>query len=94
MTTEFQNRVYKIVKRIPRGKTMTYKDVALKLGNKYLARAVGNALNKNHNLAIPCHRVTGSDGGIGGYNKGIQKKIKILKKEMGFSFNTKIKSLS
>jgi O-6-methylguanine DNA methyltransferase len=44
-------------------------------------RAVGNILNKNRDLKIPCHRVIRSDGKIGGYNRGIKKKIALLKKE-------------
>ena len=79
--TEFQKRVYAVVKKIPRGQVLTYQEVAVKLGNQGLARAIGNALNKNKNPMIPCHRVIRSDGGIGGYNRGSLEKIKILKKE-------------
>ncbi|MBI4709270.1 MAG: MGMT family protein [Candidatus Portnoybacteria bacterium] len=78
---EFQKRVYNIVKRIPRGKVLSYKQVAAKLGNKKLARAVGNALNKNRDPKVPCHRVIRSDGKIGGYAWGTKKKTKTLKKE-------------
>lgn len=60
---------------------MTYKQVAVKLGNAGLARAVGNALNKNKDTKVPCHRVIRSDGQAGGYAKGTKKKIAILKKE-------------
>jgi O-6-methylguanine DNA methyltransferase len=56
--TNFSKRVYDIVKTIPKGEVLTYEEVAIKLGNKNLARAVGNALNKNPNQKeIPCHRV-------------------------------------
>lgn len=79
--TEFEKRVYDIVKKIPRGKILTYKQVAVKLGNVDLARAVGNALNKNRDSKVPCHRVIRSDGKIGGYAHGTGKKIAILKKE-------------
>lgn len=62
----FQNRVFAIVKKIPRGKVLTFKQIALKLGCIGLARAVGNALNKNKNREIPYHRVVRSDGQVGG----------------------------
>lgn len=79
--TEFEKRVYNVVKKIPRGQVLTYGEIAVKLGNARLARAVGNALNKNSLKAVPCHRVIRSDGQIGGYAKGTKKKIAILKKE-------------
>jgi len=60
---------------------LTYQQVALKLGQKGLARAVGNALNKNQDPRIPCHRVIRSDGRVGGYNKGSLQKLRILKME-------------
>jgi len=79
MPTKFQQRVYALVKKIPRGKTTTYKAIAKKL--KTSPRAVGQALNKNYNPKIPCHRVIKSDNTPGGYNRGIKKKIELLKKE-------------
>ncbi len=78
---KFSNGVYQVVKKIPRGQVLTYKQVAKKLGNTGLARAVGNALNKNPFLNVPCHRVVRSDGFVGGYARGSKKKIEILKKE-------------
>jgi methylated-DNA-[protein]-cysteine S-methyltransferase len=81
MITLFQKKVYNIVKRIPKGRVLTYKEVAERLGNPKAYRAVGNALNKNHNPQIPCHRVIKSNGSIGGYNKGADKKKALLKKE-------------
>ncbi len=77
----FKEKVFDIVKSIPKGKTMTYAEVAKKAGNPKAYRAVGNILNKNHNSLIPCHRVIRSDGSIGGYNKGTKKKEELLKKE-------------
>lgn len=77
----FTEKVYKIVKEIPKGKTMTYKEVAILAGKPKAFRAVGNILNKNFNSEIPCHRVIRSDGKIGGYNRGGDNKIKILKDE-------------
>ena len=79
--SDFQKKVYQIVKTIPKRKVLTYKQVAEKLGNKNLARAVGNALNKNKDPKVPCHRVIRSDGKIGGYNRGAKKKIALLRKE-------------
>jgi methylated-DNA-[protein]-cysteine S-methyltransferase len=79
--TNFQKKVYKAVKKVPKGKVFTYKQVAEILGNKNLARAVGSALNKNRDRSVPCHRVIRSDGKIGGFAKGAKRKIAILKKE-------------
>lgn len=80
----FQKRVYEIVKRIPKGKTMSYGQIARKL--KTSPRAVGQALKKNPSLIkIPCHRVIMSDGKIGGYKgnskKNIRVKRELLKQE-------------
>lgn len=77
----FQSKVYAVVKKIPKGKTLTYKQVAEKIGQPGACRAVGNALNKNYDPAIPCHRVVRSDGSMGGYNRGSDQKAKILKAE-------------
>ena len=79
--TLFQQKVYGAVKRIPQGKVLTYKQVAEKIGKPNSFRAVGNALNKNYDSKIPCHRVIRSDGKLGEYNRGISEKIKLLKKE-------------
>lgn len=79
--TNFQNEVYDVVKKIPRGKVLAYKEVARLTGRPKAFRAVGNILNKNQDARIPCHRVIRSDGQIGGYRKGKDKKIALLKKE-------------
>jgi len=84
MITEFQKRVYEIVKKIPKGKTTTYKAIALKL--KSSPRAVGQALKVNpYAPKVPCHRIIMSNGKIGGYAgsnpKNIRKKIQLLKSE-------------
>jgi O-6-methylguanine DNA methyltransferase len=79
--SEFYNKVYNVVRTIPRGKTMTYGEVARAVGKPGAARAVGNALNKNRDPKIPCHRVIRFDGNIGGYNKGTKLKIRLLKSE-------------
>ena len=77
----FSQKVYEVVKKIPKGKVLTYKEVAKKAGNVLASRAVGNILNKNYDPKIPCHRVVRSDGNMGGYNRGAKNKIKILKAE-------------
>lgn len=80
--TEFEKTVFQITQRIPKGKISTYGQIARIMGNKYYARAVGNALNKNpYQIIIPCHRVIKSNGKIGGFSSGTEKKIKLLKKE-------------
>ena len=78
----FQNKVYVVVGQIPKGKTMTYKQVAKAVGSPKAYRAVGNALNKNTDTKkVPCHRVIKSDGSVGGYALGFKKKMALLKKE-------------
>ncbi len=79
--TSFQNKVYSVVGKIPPGRALTYKRVAELAGFPRAWRAVGSILNKNHNPDIPCHRVIRSDGKIGGYNKGVDKKKILLQKE-------------
>ena len=91
-TTSFQSKVYKVVKNIPKGKTLTYKEVAGLSGYPRAYRAVGNILNKNRDTKIPCYRVIRSDGKIGGYNRGAKKKIALLKKE-GIIINIKNKKV-
>ncbi|MCX6813435.1 MAG: MGMT family protein [Candidatus Azambacteria bacterium] len=81
----FANEVLKAVRRIPKGKTRTYKEIAAAAGRPRAWRAVGNILNKNFNPKIPCYRVIRSDGKIGGYNRGMNKKIFLLKKEKALS---------
>lgn len=66
----FTERVYEIVKAIPKGKVMTYKQVAALAGQPNASRAVGNIMSKNYNPEVPCHRVVRSDGKMGGYNRG------------------------
>ena len=82
--TKFQRKVWSYIKKIPRGKVKTYKQVAIAINRPKSARAVANAVGKNP-LApkIPCHRVIKSDGSIGGYSGkgGVKTKKKLLKKE-------------
>jgi len=74
----FSEKVYAVVKKIPKGRVLTYKEVAKRAGKPLASRAVGNILNKNHDPKIPCHRVIRSDGKLGGYNGGARKKQEIL----------------
>ena len=90
--TEFQKIVWNEIKRIPRGQTITYKELAAKIGRPKAYRAVANACAKNPQLIIiPCHRVIRSDRQLGGYMgaKGIERKKKLLKKE-GIKFKDNI----
>ncbi|MCX6711448.1 MAG: MGMT family protein [Candidatus Woesearchaeota archaeon] len=78
---KFSEKVYKITKKIPRGRVSTYGEIAHALNTKAY-RAVGSALNKNpYAPIVPCHRVVNSDGKIGGFADGTNKKIKMLEKE-------------
>ena len=82
--TKFQISVWKEIKKIPKGQTKTYKDIAVALKKPKSSRAVANACGKNPLLIeIPCHRVIRSDGKLGGYSGkgGIQQKRKLLKEE-------------
>ncbi len=77
----FSEDVLKVICKVPRGKLVTYKQVAHALGTKAY-RAVGRALKENKTpVIVPCHRVVMSNGSIGGYNKGVDKKIRLLKSE-------------
>ncbi len=82
MTSQpFSQKVYEVVSAIKKGETLTYVEVAKLAGSPNAARAVGNILNKNYNPKIPCHRVIRSDGTIGGYNRGLDAKAKLLREE-------------
>lgn len=84
--SEFYYLVYDFVKTIPKGKTATYKEVAVAIGHPKAYRAVGNALNKNPFAPIvPCHRVIKSNGEVGGFASGTQKKIQLLSGELKLS---------
>jgi methylated-DNA-[protein]-cysteine S-methyltransferase len=74
----FAEKVRDVVRKIPKGKTMTYKQVAARAGNANAARAVGTVMRKNYEADIPCHRVINSDGSIGAYNRGGPKRKREL----------------
>ena len=79
---DFDDSVMRISAQIPKGKVTTYKEIALALGGAGYSRAVGNALNGNKKpVVIPCHRVIRSNGDIGGYAGGTEKKIRLLASE-------------
>lgn len=83
----FTEKVLAVVKRIPKGQVLTYKEVARRAGSKRAYRAVGNILNRCGGMrgGIPCHRVVRSDGTVGGYAWGTKKKEKLLRKEKAIS---------
>ena len=82
--TTFQKKVWQELLKIPKGKTKSYKELAIAIGNPKAARAVANACGKNpYPLKIPCHRAIRSDGSIGGYSGvgGTTTKLKLLIEE-------------
>ena len=78
--TEFQIKVWKEIAKIPKGKTKSYKEIAIAIGRPKSFRAVANACGKNpYPIEIPCHRVIKSNGEIGGYSgKEVWRQKKIL----------------
>lgn len=80
--TEFQRAVWKEVAKIPFGTSMSYGDIATKLGKPKAVRAVGTAVGRNPVcLIVPCHRVLTSSGGYGGYVAGVDRKQQLLSHE-------------
>ncbi|MGN0362071.1 MAG: methylated-DNA--[protein]-cysteine S-methyltransferase [Bilifractor sp.] len=80
--TEFEKKVWDALCRIPYGETRTYKEIAIEIGNPRASRAVGMANNRNPvTLAVPCHRVVGSDGRLVGYAGGLAMKQALLEME-------------
>lgn len=79
---EFDKKVWLALKLIPRGRVTTYKEIAKYLGQAKAARAVGNSCGRNPNAPrVPCHRVVKGDGRLGGYARGVKKKIELLEEE-------------
>lgn len=85
----FNEKIWKLCKKVPKGKVTTYKLLAEAAGTKAY-RAVGNAMNKNPNglltrgygeKMVPCHRVVGSSGDLVGFAHGLKKKTELLRKE-------------
>jgi methylated-DNA-[protein]-cysteine S-methyltransferase len=80
--TDFQQRVWKQIARIPFGKTITYSELAKRAGAEGSARAAGAATGRNPlTIVVPCHRVVGSDGSLTGYAGGLPRKTKLLELE-------------
>jgi AraC family transcriptional regulator of adaptative response/methylated-DNA-[protein]-cysteine methyltransferase len=80
--TVFQQRVWREIREIPPGRTASYAEIAGRLGLPGAARAVAQACGANRlALAIPCHRVVASDGGLGGYHWGVARKRALLDRE-------------
>ncbi len=81
--TAFQQRVWRALRNIPPGKTVTYKDIAKKIGAPKSARAVAGACAANSlAVAIPCHRVVRDDGSLSGYRWGIERKRALIEREV------------
>jgi O-6-methylguanine DNA methyltransferase len=79
--TPFTFTVLSIVRKIPKGSVLTYRQVATLAGSPGASRAVGSILKKNYDPAIPCHRVIRSDGIAGEYNRGRDEKVRKLRAE-------------
>lgn len=80
--TDFQQRVWQALCQIPKGKTVSYTDIAVQLGVPKSARAVAQACAANPvALLVPCHRVIGRDGAVSGYRWGIERKKMLLQRE-------------
>lgn len=81
LRVSFAKKCYQLLLQVPQGRVTTYKDLAGAMGTRAY-RAVGQAMNRNPRLIeIPCHRVVCSNGEIGGYALGVEKKIELLQKE-------------
>lgn len=94
-STSFRMDVWKILREIPYGKTVTYGEIAAEMARRrglvrMSAQAVGNAVSRNPiSLIVPCHRVVGANGALTGYAGGIEKKAKLLALEKVRTATTK-----
>jgi len=80
--SQFQKRVWAALRKIPRGETLAYSEVARRIGQATAARAVAQACASNPTPVVtPCHRVIAKDGALGGYARGVARKRKLLKLE-------------
>jgi O-6-methylguanine DNA methyltransferase len=77
----FKEKVFDIVRKIPKGETMSYGEVARRAGSPRAFRAVGTILKSNYDPKIPCHRVISSNGALGQYNRGVEEKQRKLRAE-------------
>jgi AraC family transcriptional regulator of adaptative response/methylated-DNA-[protein]-cysteine methyltransferase len=82
--TAFQERIWQALRAIPPGETLTYGELAAAAGSPGAVRAAGTACGANHvPVLIPCHRITRSDGSVGGYAYGTERKAELLAREKG-----------
>lgn len=82
--TPFQEAVWALLREIPYGQTVTYGQLAVRLGKKMSAQAVGGAVGRNPiSIIVPCHRVVGADGSLTGYAGGLERKRFLLALERG-----------
>ncbi len=80
--TEFQQKVWRALQRIPKGSTVTYGQLAAQIHAPKAVRAVGAAVGRNPiSILIPCHRVIGSQGSLTGYAGGLERKLWLLEHE-------------
>ena len=84
--TTFTERIRAVVRKIPKGTVMTYKQAAEKAGNPKAARAVANVMAANFDPTVPCHRVIRTDGKLGGYNRGGETAKRAILETEGFIF--------
>jgi AraC family transcriptional regulator of adaptative response/methylated-DNA-[protein]-cysteine methyltransferase len=81
--TAFQQRVWQTLRQIPAGQTVSYTDIAQRIGAPKAVRAIANACAANSlAVAIPCHRVVRSDGNLSGYRWGVERKAELLRREI------------
>lgn len=82
MGSSFDHAVWAEIARIPYGETRSYGEIAVAVGDRLAARAVGAACNRNPlPIVVPCHRVVGADGTLGGFGGGLQRKVWLLQHE-------------
>jgi AraC family transcriptional regulator of adaptative response/methylated-DNA-[protein]-cysteine methyltransferase len=82
--TDFQRKVWNELRKIPYGSTISYEELARRIGIKKASRAVGTANGMNRiAIIIPCHRVVNKDGKLGGYGGGVWRKKRLLELEVG-----------
>ncbi|TDC80124.1 methylated-DNA--[protein]-cysteine S-methyltransferase [Micromonospora sp. KC606] len=82
--SDFERAVWREMTRIPYGETLTYGEVARRVGDAGAARAVGVACNRNPiPVLVPCHRIVGAGGKLVGFGGGLDRKVKLLELEAG-----------
>ncbi len=94
--TPFQRRVWEELRRIPYGATISYAELAQRIGKPKAMRAVGSANGRNPvSIMVPCHRVVATGGGLGGYGGGLERKLKLLRLERapGYAAAHEVRSL-